>query len=151
MADFRKQQTVNASISEVWNILDDFGSIADWHPGLRQSALLENSPHTGSGARRRCDFADGKHYILEEIVGYEDGRMMQVQIYGGNIPVKTSKITFRVQPLSPDQTRISAEVAFKLKGGLLGEMFKPLAKIQLGKDISKLLSANKHHAERAAI
>jgi uncharacterized protein YndB with AHSA1/START domain len=139
MPDIRKEETIHASIAEVWDVWNDFGAIAVWHPGLRKSALMDQSPATGMGAKRRCDFADGKHYILEEIVDYQAGKSLTVHIYDGNIPVQTSKVTFTLDALGPDTTRLSAEVDFKLKGGVLGSIAKPLAKKQLGNDISKLL------------
>jgi uncharacterized protein YndB with AHSA1/START domain len=151
MPDIRKEVTIHASIAEVWDVWDDFGAIANWHPGLRKSALLDQSPATGIGAKRRCDFADGKHFILEEIVDYQAGKSMAVHIFDGNIPVQTSKVTFSLDALGPDKTRLSAEVDFQLRGGVFGSIAKPLAKKQLGKDISKLLQANKTHVEGLAI
>lgn len=151
MPDIRKEETVEASIAEVWEVWDDFGAIASWHPGLRKSALLDQSPPTGVGAKRRCDFSNGKNFILEEIIEYEAGKSMVVHIYDGNVPIQTSTVTFMLEALGPDKTRVAAEVDFKLKGGLLGSMAKPLAKKQLGNDISKLLRANKSYVEHSAI
>ncbi len=151
MADIVKEETINASAAEVWAAWDKFGDIADWHPGLEKSALLEGSEPTGLGARRRCDFTGGKQHILEEIVGYEAGKSMAVHIYDGNIPVQSAKVTFRVKPEGPNKTTVSAEVDFKMKMGVLGAVIKPLAKKQLGNDIAKLLGANKSYVEQRAI
>ncbi len=151
MADIIKEERVNASTSEVWVAGDRFGDIADWHPGLEKSALIEGSDPTGLGARRRCDFTGGKKHIFEEIVGYEAGHSMAVHIYDGNIPMQSAKVTFRIKPDGPDKTKVSAEVDFKMKLGVLGAAIKPLAKRQLGNDIAKLLKANKGFVEQQAI
>ena len=151
MADVVKEELVCASVAEVWAVWDGFADIANWHPGLKKSALLDGSIPTGLGARRRCDFSDGKHHILEEIVGYEEGQQMVVHIYDGNIPVQSSKVTFSFKPEGPNKTRVKAEVDFKMKGGILGSAVKPLAKRQLGADIAKLLKANRAFVEQGAI
>lgn len=151
MVDIIKEELVNASAAEVWAAWDAFGDIADWHPGLEKSALLNNSEPTGLGARRRCDFTGGKKHILEEIVAYEAGKSMAVHIYDGNIPVQSAKVTFRVKPDGPNKTKVSAEVEFKMKMGVLGLAIKPLAKKQMGNDIAKLLIANKGFVESRAI
>jgi len=151
MPDFTKEEVVNASAATVWATWDNFGHIADWHPGLEKSALLDASQPTGLGARRRCDMIGGKNFILEEIVEYQANQLMAVHIYDGNIPVKSAKVTFRIKPEGLNKARVSAEVEFNMKMGLLGILIKPLVKKQLGKDIAKLLKANRGYAERQVI
>lgn len=150
MAKVSVKQTVNAMISDVWRSWDQFGSIDAFNPNLTRSFLLEGSAPTGIGAKRQCDFKDGKNHIKEEIIGYRPNDMMKVDIYDGTVPLKSATAQINLASLGGDRTAVTFTIEFTPKFGLIGKLLIPLMKPQFRKDISRLLEKNARFVEAAA-
>lgn len=148
MADVTVKRIVNAPVSDVWASWDDFGDIARFNPNLKGSRLLSGSSETGQGARRQCDMADGKNYLLERIVGYTPEKEMVVDIYDGTMPLKSAKATLRFVSTTANRTEVSMRMEFVPKMGLLGKLMIPMMKPQFRKMLQGLLDANAAFVER---
>ncbi len=118
MSKVTVERIVNAPIDAVWSSWDAFGDIKKFNPNLRGSHLLAGSAETGLGAERQCDFADGKNYVRERIIGYRPERQLVVDIYEGTVPLKTATGTFDFQSLGPSKTRVAMRMEFEPKMAL---------------------------------
>jgi hypothetical protein len=113
-------QDIDQSASSLWLTLRDFGAVARWNPNLKDSHLLAGSPACGVGATRHCDLADGRNYIRERIVTWEEGRSYTVDIYDGTMPLKSALATLTVEPLGPSRARAAMRLEYLPKFGALG-------------------------------
>lgn len=120
------QLTVHREISSppeaVWRVLTDFGGIHRWNPNLKHAHLLEGSHSRGLGARRHCLMSDGRNYIREEVIAWEEGRSYTVSIYEGTMPLERAEATLAVAP-SPNGATVSMTMRYVPKYGWLGWLF----------------------------
>ncbi len=149
MATVIVSKVVRVPLSTVWNTWDKFGDIDTFNPALNRSFLLDGSAKTGLGAKRQCDFADGKNYIREQIVGYVKEKKLEVDIYDGTVPLKTAMATFDFDMQTAHQTKVTMTMTFTPKFGLLGRVLIPMMKPQFKKDMAALLDANAVHIEKS--
>lgn len=150
MAKVTVKQVVNASIADVWNSWDQFGTIDAFNPNLNRSFLLDGSAPTGLGATRQCDFKDGKNYIREKIIEYRPEETMKVDIYEGTVPLKKAVAQIHLARSGANKTIVTFIMEFKPKFGLLGALMVPLMKPQFKKDIGGLLKGNAQFVEARA-
>ena len=54
MPDLTITRQIAAPVETVWAVLDDFGDIQRWNPGVTSSALTSDGPVT-EGTTRHCD------------------------------------------------------------------------------------------------
>ncbi|MEM7188037.1 MAG: SRPBCC family protein [Pseudomonadota bacterium] len=141
------EKTVNAPISSVWASWDDYANIAEFHPGLKASYLLEQDRNTGIGATRQCDFSDGKTFLKERVTGYETNKRMVIDIFDTNAPIKDAKAIFEFAELGPRQTQVTMTMIFTPKMGIIGKLITPLMKLQFRKGLGGLLESNARHVE----
>jgi hypothetical protein len=52
------KREMNHSVEDVWKVLDDYGSVYTYNPGVKTSEIL-GAKQTGLGAQRECKFYDG--------------------------------------------------------------------------------------------
>jgi uncharacterized protein YndB with AHSA1/START domain len=79
MPEFTVSRRIDAPIEKVWEVLDDFGDIASWSPGIKTSALTSVGP-VGEGTTRNCDFV-GIGAVNERIDAYIPNERMTVNLY----------------------------------------------------------------------
>lgn len=149
MADIEHEITIAAPLDQVWESWDRFGEIARFNKGLRASALLPGSAPTGKGARRRCDLKNGKNYLLEEIGDYRRQEVMEIVVFGTDLPVKTVRMRLGFSAPTARTTKITASVDFTMKFGLLGRLMKIPARKGFRGDVTRLLQSNKAFNEAA--
>ncbi len=151
MAEITANQIVNAQISEVWASWNDFANIAQFHPGLKNSHLIQGSSETGLGASRQCNFSDGKNFIREKIIGYVPEKQLVLDIYDGTMPLKTAVGTLDFTSVGHNRTKVTMRMIFTPKMGLIGKLLVPVMKKKLVDELGKLLSANAAFIERNTI
>lgn len=127
-------QEINVPATRVWQALDDFGNIANFHPYVKESSII-NGIETGMGARRVCHFYDGNS-IKETIVRYEPEKGYSVTMEEFSLPLKQGLIHLDVFPVNEHRSRVSVRMEFEPKFGLLGwlmatVMIKPMLKSRL--------------------
>src|SRR3546814_7926879 len=83
-------QKIPASAQQVWEMIGNFNSMADWHPLVQRSELEKG------GTVRRLTMPDGS--TLVETLVSEDGkeRIYQYAIPDGQLPLSGYRATIRV-------------------------------------------------------
>ncbi|MCP4303868.1 MAG: SRPBCC family protein [bacterium] len=150
MTTITAKRVVEAPLEEVWESWDAFADIREFHPDLKDSYLIADSAPTGLGARRQCDFNDGKTYLREKIIGYEPRQWLVIDIYETSAPIKKAGATFDFKALGPTRTEVTMRFEFTPKMGLLGRMMLPVMKRQFAKGLSGLLEGNATFVEQQA-
>lgn len=141
---------VNATIEDVWHAWDDFGNIANFHPGLKSSHLINGSEATGLGAERQCNLKDGKNYIQERVVAYVPNKRLSVDIYSGTMPLKSALATIELRELGPNRTQVRMKMDYQMRFGILGRVMGQMMKPQFRKLLRDALATNKSYVESGA-
>jgi ribosome-associated toxin RatA of RatAB toxin-antitoxin module len=72
---------------------------------------------------------------------------MDISIYEGSLPVKDAAAQVTLDSLGENQTRVSMEMNFTPKLGLIGKAMLPMMTRQFTGMINQLLSGNAAHVE----
>ncbi len=142
---------IDAPVAEVWTAWDDFAHIDKFNPNLSKSFLLEKSQTTGLGAERQCTMRDGKNFIQERIVEYQENERLKIEIFNGTFPLKDNFATIGMRQVAPRKTELTFSMDFVPKYGPLGRMMVPLMKPQFKKMLGKMMDANKAYIEHGEV
>ena len=139
---------VNASIQDVWESWNDFGSIYKFNPALSSSHILGNAESpTRVGTKRQCDMADGKNWVREEILDHRAGESMKIEVYDSTMPLKSMVADLEFEKISEDRTRVRFTAEFEPKFGLIGKLMAPMMKRQFQPILQAMLDANADYVE----
>ena len=109
---------VNLPGGSVWAVLDDFGGIERYAPTIERSPILTENA-TGLGAMRKCEFYSGGS-LIEEIIDYEGGQTMTLELSEHGMPVKSMVSTIKVTSVNAETCDISMSLDYVSKRSPLG-------------------------------
>lgn len=129
------RETVDAPIEDVWEAIDDFGNVYEFHPYVEGSRLI-NDVARGTGAKRQCDFYSGES-IREEVVETVPGKRQVVDIFDtGSFPLEENVATFDLEAVADGRTRVTVEMTFRPKYGPVGWV---MARVAMKRQFRSLL------------
>lgn len=79
MPEFTITRHLEAPVEKVWEVLNNFGDIAHWSPGVKRSELTSDGP-VSQGSTRHCDFAP-LGAVNERIETYVPNERMTVNLF----------------------------------------------------------------------
>ena len=145
------ERTINAPKDQVWDVMADFPTAANYHPGVVKSFNINDTPRRGLGAERTCEFnANGSNNVQERIVRYEEGSSFDVVIYGGTQlpPVNDMLATIAVHPANDNQTILRATITYKLKKNpILWLMGRTIVRRLMQNVFDDIVDGAKYHIE----
>ncbi len=119
----------------IWNVLDDFGNIFKYHPGVESSNILDKKK-TGLGAKRICNFYDGTG-LKETIIKYVPNRNYSVELSDFSFPLKKATAHFQIESLNENGSILSVTMEFIPKFGPLGWL---MGKLMMRPMLKKVLN-----------
>jgi hypothetical protein len=144
------ERTVNLPSEQIWPILADFGGAYKFHPLVAHSPLIGDRT-TGLGAQRRCEFYDGNH-VTEEIVSWDEGRSMVVEITEGSMPLNCATAKIELSPAGPGKTTLLFSMNYEPKFGPLGwVMDKLMLKRSFTSLIGQVIEGVETHGRTGAL
>ena len=147
MPAFSITRHIAAPVETVWAVLDDFGDIQRWNPGVATSALTSSGP-VSEGTTRRCDFAPFGA-VNERIERHVPNERLTVDIYETfKLPISDSIADFNIAP-SGDGTELTLSYSYTLNR--LGRLAKGTTDKQLRKGLGGLVDGLQQESERVAI
>lgn len=114
-----------ASAARVWDLMSDFGAIDAFNPTLKESHLLDGSCEIGLGAERQCTLKDGKNYIHERVVDWQEGRSYRIEVFGGTMPLEDIVAELAVQPVDAGSI-LRMTMRYHPRWGLIGRLVEPV-------------------------
>lgn len=126
MTHVRVTHSTTARSETCWALMADFANIDFFNPHLKESRLLEGSPKSGLGTLRQCDLKDGKNYIREKVIDWQEGRSYTVDIYDGTMPVDGTVTTLGLLPQTPTGTLLYMETRYVPRHGIFGRALDAL-------------------------
>jgi len=129
------KREMNENVAGVWKVLDDYGTVYRYNPGVESSELL-NDKKTGLGARRVCHFYDGSS-LKETIIKYVPNQGYSFMLSDFSLPLKRATTHFRLAPINEDKCLLSVTIEFEPKFGPLGWL---MAKLLMRPMLTKALN-----------
>ncbi len=100
MAEVSSSTSLPVSADKVWDMIGQFGGLADWHPAV-EACTLEDG-----GRLRRLTLPGGAE-IVESLEKQDDeGRSYVYRIVSSPLPVENYEATLRVEPDGDDGCKI---------------------------------------------
>ena len=132
---------VNIPSKKVWEVLEDFSSVERFSDAVETSPLLDGKS-SGLGTKRKCTFYDGSS-IVEEIVDYEEGKSLKMEVSEYSMPLKSLHAVMKVEAVDAKTSDISMSMEYVVKGGPLGWimgffMMRPMMKGVIKKTLTGL-------------
>ena len=124
MAEVRVARKIDRPSQELWKVISNLGEIYRFHPMVESSPML--SEETGGvGAKRVCNFTDGRS-LVEEVIEWEEGRSYTVAITESFFPVLSPRTTFRIDRLNERQSVVVLRMQYTPKWGFIGKIMNTL-------------------------
>jgi len=111
---------IDASATNVWDIVKDFGGLHNWHP-MFSNDVIKSGTNNQIGAVRTLTIADGPSFD-EVLVLWDDfKRVYTYEVIDPNpLPVKNYSSTMTVMQLEPGVTNVTWTSSYENNSG--GEM-----------------------------
>ncbi|MGI9615983.1 MAG: SRPBCC family protein [Acidimicrobiales bacterium] len=146
MTSFVITHEIDSPPDTVWEVLDNFGYIANWSPGIRRSALTSTGP-VGAGTTRHCDFVP-LGGVNERITRYEPKQRMTVHLYETfKMPVTEAVADFQ---LKPGRTGTVLTLQVEYTPNRLGRVASGATDKQMRKGMNSLVADLGRESERLA-
>jgi carbon monoxide dehydrogenase subunit G len=137
---------IQAPPQRVWEVLDDFGEIQRWSPGVKRSRLTSQLP-IAMGSTRHCDFTP-LGSAQERIEVYEPGVRMTVRLYDiVMMPLADATADFHLSTRHGG-TELTFRYAYELNR--LGRLFDRALSGQLQKGLEGLVGGLQRESEQRA-
>lgn len=135
MPDFTLTKQIDAPVEAVWEVLDDFGDIQRWNPGVAKSHLT-TAGDVGHGTERRCEFSP-MGAVHERIAHHAPGEQLTVEIYEAfKLPMKRATADFS---LAPKNGGTEITLRYRYEPNLLGRLMSGPLEKQMRKGMAGLL------------
>jgi uncharacterized protein YndB with AHSA1/START domain len=146
MPEFTITSHIDAPVERVWDVLDNFGDIAQWTSGVKSSALTSNGP-VSEGSTRHCDFAP-LGGVNERIETYLPNERMTVNLFETfKLPISGAIADFN---LAPDESGTALTLHYSYTPNRMGRVVKGTTAKQMRKGIGGLANDLKRESERVA-
>jgi len=146
MPEFTITREIDAPVDKVWEVLNDFGDIQRWSPGVTGSELTSDGP-VSEGSTRHCDFAPFGG-VNERIDTYTPNERMTVNIYEAfKLPISSAVADFNIAPHG-DGTMLTLHYSYT--PNLMGRLLKGYTDTQMRKGIGGMTKGLQRESERLA-
>ena len=146
MPVFTLTRHIAAPVEKVWAVLDDFGDISRWSPGVKRSELTSDGPVT-EGSTRHCDFAP-LGGVNERIDTYLPNERMEVNLYETfKMPISDATADFNI---AADGEGTALTLHYRYTLNRVGRIAKGTTDKQMRKGIGGLVDALQAESERVA-
>lgn len=142
---FTRSIRIGRPIDEVWSVLADIGSIADWNPGVVASRTTTGQLQ-GEGAGRFCDL--GRRMHLDEVVTeWLPPQRITFSIVETNLPFSRADIGFTLVEVD-DGTEVAVSSDYSLRFGPVGRIMDAvMVRRTYARGMEGLLAGLQRHLE----
>lgn len=143
MPEFTITRHISAPVETVWEVLNDFGNIQRWNPGVVESALTSDGP-VCEGATRYCNFKPFGG-VNERIIRYLPRKRMTVEIYETfKLPISNATADFG---LTGNDAATTLTLDYRYELNLMGRLAARYTRRRLRKGIGGLAKALQAESE----
>lgn len=148
MTRLQHEVSINASPSQVWQALADFGNISVYNPGIPKS-YLTSAQSVGIGATRHCDLSQPGMALEERIIDWKEGEAYTIEVHGGEKlpPVEHMQVTLAVRS-EANGSIASTVIVYQPKYGVIGFLMDMMMMRKgMAGGMQGLLAGLKHYCE----
>lgn len=152
MTTISREIEINASKSDVWKAIANFGDICHASPGVLKSHVTSKQQE-GVGATRHCDFAMMGASAEERVLEWNDGESLKIGVYEfKKLPgIKTMEANFKVKETGNGKTRLMATLDYSMKNPFFDIMNILMMKSMNIKNWNAVLAGHKKYVETGEI
>ena len=144
MTEFTITRQIDAPVERVWEVLQDFGGIHKWSPGVKHSELTSEGP-VAEGSTRHCDFAPFGG-VNERIERHELHERLTVSLYETfKLPISDAVADFNI---AEKDGGTELNLHYSYTPNLMGRLMKGYTSTQMRKGIGGLAKALHRESER---
>ena len=119
MRIMKERIDISAPFPAVWDVLADFGGVADWAPYMRTSHLIGETT-SGVGTRRGMRHAWGFRFE-ESVTEWHEGRGYSVHVFRAPWPMKDVRESW-VAGGGDGASTVSTQVSYDMRLGAVGRL-----------------------------
>ena len=144
MPEFTITRQIDAPVEKVWEVLNDFGGIQQWSPGVKHSELTSDGP-VSDGSTRHCDFAPFGG-VNERIERHEHHERLTVHLYETfKLPISAATADFNIEA---KEGGTELNLHYSYTPNLLGRVLKGYTDKQMRKGIGGMAKGLQRESER---
>jgi uncharacterized protein YndB with AHSA1/START domain len=144
MPEFTITRQIDAPVETVWAVLNEFGDIYKWAPGLTASKLTSDGP-VAKGTTRHCDFAPFGG-VDERIERYEPNARLTVDLFATfKLPISSATADFSI---AAKDGGTELNLHYSYTPNMLGRLMKGYTDKQMRKGISGMTKGLQAESER---
>lgn len=145
MSSFSKRIEISASVRQIWDVLSDIVTIAEWNPGVANS-YTTSSARRGMNATRHVELLD-ENQLDEIVVDWKSGQSIKMRVTETGLPFEALDMRYNLAPVS-GQTQVSIQVRYEVKYGAFGNLLdKLLIRGKFEENIENMLFGLKEYCE----
>ncbi len=149
MTQVIRQIKINAPKEKVWEVLADFGAVANWAPTISESHSTTEATR-GVGAERACEHEKMGH-IEERIVSWDAGSSLSYDVIKGlPFPMKSLNNIWSVSDAG-DGAVVTLTMDFRMGMGPLGALPALMARPMMRKETGVSLAGLKQYTETGKV
>ncbi len=146
MTEFTITRQIDAPVERVWEVLQDFGGIHKWSPGVKHSELT-SAGAVVEGSTRHCDFAPFGG-VNERIERHELHERLTVNLYETfKLPIANAVADFKIAEKGGG-TELNLHYSYT--PNWMGRLMKRYTETQMRKGIGGLAKGLQRESERIA-
>ncbi len=147
MPEFTITRQIGAPVETVWAVLNDFGDIHKWSPGVTASKLTSEGAVT-QGTTRHCDFAPFGG-VDERIERYEPNARLTVNLFATfKLPISSATADFNI---AAKDGGTELNLHYSYTPNALGRLMKGYTDKQMRKGISGMTKGLQAESERIRV
>lgn len=120
MATIETQETIDATVEEVWAVLTDIESVADWAPTV-VTAVRTSERSRGLGVTRHCDLVPGFGTLNEKTTEWDEQQSIAWAMEGDGGPPITNAVGRYTLTPTANGTETSFTMVYDLADGVPDE------------------------------
>lgn len=145
MPEFATTRRIHAPVDIVWEVLDDYGNIQRWSPGVRRSRVTSAGP-VGMGTTRFVAFRIGG--ATERIDVYEPYRRMTVTLVETfKLPMASARADFMLTAFDTDS---EVTIHYSYTPNWVGRLLQRVLVRNLSKGVNGIMTGLQRECERIA-
>lgn len=116
MPKVRFSDVIDSDADTAWSVLRQFGGLADWHPAIKESGILDGRPDGTPGIVRKLTLQDGA-VMTERLLSIDDRhRALSYRFEDVALPLDNYVLTVSVTPLTgQSKSFIDWQASFDLR------------------------------------
>lgn len=151
LKSIKQKIKIQATPEQVWSIISQFGNVANFHAGVKDSYKQKGSDNKATlGCERVCKIVDmGLNITLKErVTNIVEGKSYQFEVYEcSNFPISKMLFGFEILNNNADSTELEIHIQYRAKPAFLTSLMAGKMR-KLARDVSL---GYKHHIETGEV